>query len=245
MNSHSLAVGLAIFLMGHGTCLSQQALTQPARPWMNASLPPDLRADMVVKELTLDEKIQLVHGIGWGPLRTGSRVPPDNNGGAGEVEGIPRLGIPSLQEADSAVGIRMAAPQGRYATLLPSVLAAASSWDPEAAHLYGDVIGRELRAQGYNQSIGGGVNLARDPRNGRLFEYAGEDPLLAGVTVGHLIRGVQDNQIMGDIKHYAFNDQETGRTIIDVRISHKAARESDLLAFELGIRIGQPSSVKA
>ena len=100
-----------------------------------------------------------------------------------------------------------------------------------------------LRAQGFNQSIGGGVNLARDPRNGRLFEYAGEDPLLAGVTVGHVIRGVQGNQVMGDIKHYAFNDQETGRTIVDVRISHKAARESDLLAFELGIRIGQPSSV--
>jgi beta-glucosidase len=137
----------------------------------------------------------------------------------------------------------MAAQQSRYATLLPSVLAAASSWDTEAAHLYGDVIGRELRAQGFNQSIGGGVNLARDPRNGRLFEYAGEDPVLAGVTVGHVIRGVQDNHIMGDIKHYALNDQETGRTVVDARISKKAARESDLLAFELGIRIGQPSSV--
>jgi beta-glucosidase len=210
---------------------------------MNAALSPDARADMVVKQLTLDEKIQLAHGIGWGPLKPGSPIPPDNNGGAGEILGIPRLGIPSVQQADSAVGIRMAAPQGRYATLLPSVLAAASSWDPKAAHLYGDVIGRELRAQGYNQSIGGGVNLARDPRNGRLFEYAGEDPLLAGVTVGHVIRGVQDNQIMGDIKHYAFNDQETGRTVVDVRISKKAARESDLLAFELGLRIGQPSSV--
>jgi beta-glucosidase len=210
---------------------------------MNASLPPDLRADAVMQQLTLDEKIQLVHGIGWGPLKPGSPIPPDNNGGAGEVLGIARLGIPSLQQADSAVGIRMAAPQGRYATLLPSVLAAASSWDPEAAHLYGDVIGRELRAQGYNQSIGGGVNLARDPRNGRLFEYAGEDPLLAGVTVGQVIRGVQDNQIMGDIKHFAFNDQETGRTVVDARIAHKAARESDLLAFELGIRIGQPASV--
>jgi beta-glucosidase len=210
---------------------------------MNASLTPDARADMVVKQLTLDEKIQLAHGIGWGPLKPGSPIPPDNNGGAGEILGIQRLGIPSVQQADSAVGIRMAAPQGRYATLLPSVLAAASSWDPKAAHLYGDVIGRELRAQGYNQSIGGGINLARDPRNGRLFEYAGEDPLLAGVTVGHVIRGVQDNQIMGDIKHYAFNDQETGRTVIDARISKKAARESDLLAFELGIRIGQPSSV--
>src|SRR5580692_834933 len=243
MNLRSLMVGLAIFLFAHGTCLSLQAAPQPSRPWMNASLSPDLRADMVLKELTLDEKIQLVHGIGWGPLKSGSPIPPDNNGGAGEIVGIPRLGIPSVQQADSAVGIRMAAPQARYATLLPSVLAAASSWDPEAAQLYGNVIGRELRAQGYNHSIGGGVNLARDPRNGRLFEYAGEDPLLAGVTVGHVIRGVQDNQIMGDIKHFAFNDQETGRTIVDARIGAKAARESDLLAFELGIRIGQPSSV--
>jgi beta-glucosidase len=243
MSSGSTALGLVIFLAAHGACLSQPATTQPSPSWMNASLSPDLRAEAVMKELTLDEKIQLVHGIGWGPLKAGSPIPPDNNGGAGEVLGIARLGIPPLQQADSAVGIRMAAPQSRYATLLPSVLAAASSWDPQAAHLYGDVIGRELRAQGYNQSIGGGVNLARDPRNGRLFEYAGEDPLLAGVTVGHVIRGVQDNHIMGDIKHFAFNDQETGRTIVDARIRAKAARESDLLAFELGIRIGQPSSV--
>jgi len=243
VNSQSLAVALALALIVNGTCLSQQAPTLTGQPWMNASLAPDLRADMVLKQLTLDEKIQLVHGIGWGPLVPGSPIPPDNNGGAGEVMGIPRLGIPSLQQADSAVGIRMAAQQSRYATLLPSVLAAASSWDTEAAHLYGDVIGRELRAQGFNQSIGGGVNLARDPRNGRLFEYAGEDPVLAGVTVGHVIRGVQDNHIMGDIKHYALNDQETGRTVVDARISKKAARESDLLAFELGIRIGQPSSV--
>jgi len=243
VNSQSLAIALALALIAHGTCLAQPATTPTERPWMNAALAPDLRADMVLKQLTLDEKIQLVHGIGWGPLVPGSPVPPDNNGGAGEVLGIPRLGIPSLQQADSAVGIRMAAQQSRYATLLPSVLAAASSWDTEAARLYGDVIGRELRAQGFSQSIGGGVNLARDPRNGRLFEYAGEDPVLAGVMVGHIIRGVQDNHIMGDIKHYALNDQETGRTVVDARVSKKAARESDLLAFELGIRIGQPSSV--
>ena len=243
MNSHSLGFALALVLVAHGTCLSQQVTTQPSHPWMNASLSPDTRADLVIKQMTLDEKIQLVHGIGWGPLMPGRPIPPDNNGGAGEILGIARLGIPAVQQADSAVGIRMAALQSRYATLLPSVLGATSSWDPDAAHLYGDVIGRELRAQGFNQSIGGGVNLARDPRNGRLFEYAGEDPLLAGITVGHVIRGVQDNHIMGDIKHFAFNDQETARTVVDARISKKAARESDLLAFELGIRIGQPSSV--
>jgi beta-glucosidase len=242
MNPRIAAVGVAIFFVT-ALCGSRETIAQPLQPWMNASLSPDARADMVIEQLTLDEKIQLVHGIGWGPLKPGSFIPPDNNGGAGEVLGIARLGIPSVQQADSAVGVRMAAPQGRYATLLPSVLAAASSWDPQAAELYGDVIGRELRAQGYNQSIGGGVNLARDPRNGRLFEYAGEDPLLAGVMVGHVIRGVQANRVMGDIKHYAFNDQETGRTVVDAHVSKKAARESDLLAFELGIRIGRPSSV--
>ena len=212
-------------------------------PWMNTSLSPDQRADLVLKQLTPDEKLTLVHGIGWGPLREGDPVPPNNNGGAGQVLGIPRLGIPSIQQADSAVGVRMAAPESRYATLLPSVLGAAASWDPDAAHLYGDVIGRELRAQGYNQSIGGGVDLARDPRNGRLFEYPGEDPVLAGTTVGHLIMGVQQNHIMGDIKHYAFNDQETGRTVVDVHLDRKAAHESDLLAFEIGINLGHPASV--
>ncbi len=231
------------------TVANAQSAKHPAAPdtksmpWMNTTLGPDERADLVLKQLTLDEKIQLVHGIGWGPLREGAPVPADNNGGAGQVVGIPRLGIPSIQQADSAVGARMAASQSRYATLLPSVLGAASSWDPEAAHLYGDVIGRELRAEGYNQSIGGGVDLARDPRNGRLFEYPGEDPVLAGTTVGHLILGLQGNNIMGDIKHYAFNDQETGRTVVDVHLAHKAAHESDLLAFQLGIRIGHPASV--
>jgi beta-glucosidase len=214
-----------------------------ARPWMNQSLSPEERASLVLEQMTLDEKIQLVHGIGWGPLRPGSPVPPDNNGGAGEVVGIPRLGIPDLNLADSAVGIRMAAEQSRYATLLPSVLGLAASWDTTAAELYGDVIGRELRAQGYNHSIGGGVNLARDPRNGRLFEYAGEDPVLAGYMVGHIVDGIQRNQVMADMKHYALNDQETGRTLIDVHLDHKAARESDLLAFELANQIGHPASV--
>ena len=174
-----------LFLAAPG--VDAQSPTQGAeRPWMNAQLGPDQRADLVVKELTLAEKIQLVHGIGWGPLRNGAPVPPDNNGGAGEVLGIPRLGIPSVQQADSAVGARMAAKESRYATLLPSVLGAAASWDPAAAHLYGDVIGRELRAQGYNHSIGGGVDLARDPRNGRCIRIPRGGPGARGDDGGQL-----------------------------------------------------------
>jgi beta-glucosidase len=210
---------------------------------MNKSLSPDERAALVLKEMTLDEKIQMVHGDGWGVLRKGSYVDPRNNLGAGFVHGIDRLGIPDINEADSAVGSRMAALQSRYATLLPSAIGAASSWDPDGAFLYGSVIGRELRAQGFNMSIGGGMDITREPRNGRNFEYAGEDPLLAGTMTGNLMRGMKSERVMSDIKHYALNDQETGRTVVNVLLDHKAARESDLLAFEIAIGISDPSAV--
>src|SRR6202789_1397299 len=212
-------------------------------PWMNKALPPDQRADMALKQMTLDEKIQMVHGAGWGVLRKGSSVPARSNFGAGFMAGMDRLGIPDINLADSAVGVRMAAYQGRYATLLPSTLAAASSWDTDAAFLYGSVIGRELHQQGFNMSIGGGVNIAREPRNGRNFEYAGEDPVLAGTMTGNLMRGVAAQQVMTDIKHYAMNDQETGRTTVNVLIDKRAMRESDLLAFQIAIGIAHPSGV--
>jgi beta-glucosidase len=225
------------------TVPARQSATPPTTPWMNTKLSPDSRATLVLQQMTQDEKLQLVHGIGWGVLKNGSYVPPADNGGAGFVPGIPRLHIPDINLADSAVGVRMAGFRGRYATLLPSTLGAAASWDPRSAFLYGDVIGRELRAQGYNMSIGGGVDLTREPRNGRNFEYAGEDPLLAGTMTGNLMRGLQSNRILGDIKHYALNDQETGRNVVNAVIDRKAMRESDLLAFQIAIQIADPSAV--
>ena len=92
-------------------------------------------------------------------------------------------------------------------------------------------------------SIGGGMDLAREPRNGRNFEYAGEDPLLAGRMTGNLMRGVQSQKVMGDIKHYALNDQETGRDVLNVVLDKKSMRESDLLAFQIAIGIAQPAAV--
>src|SRR6185312_3775331 len=107
------------------------------------------------------------------------------------------------------------ASNGRYSTALPSNVASASSWDPAAACEYGALIGKELRAQGYNMTLGGGVNLAREPRNGRTFEYMGEDPVLAGTMVGNRIQCEQGQHIIGHIKHFALNDQEAGRTEVD------------------------------
>ena len=205
---------------------------------MDKSLPPDRRADMVLEQMTLDEKLSLVHGAG--SFQAAGAV---SNGGAGVIAGIPRLGLPPIQLADSAVGVRAAAERGRYATLLPSAIAEAATWDLKLAYEYGAVIGRELRDQQYNSTLGGGVYLMREPRNGRNFEYQGEDPILAGKMVAQLIKGLQDQKVIGDIKHYAFNDQETGRSIGNVKLDKRAMRETDLLAFEIAVTEGQPGMV--
>src|SRR5262249_10157788 len=122
-------------------------------------------------------------------------------------------------------------------------LAMAASFDPQIAFNSGAMIGNEARSKGFNVLLGPGVNLARDPRNGRNFEYLGEDPLLAGVLAGEAVRGIQSDHVGQTIKHFAINDQETLRRVVDARIGEAALRESDLLAFEIGIERGQPGSV--
>jgi beta-glucosidase len=223
--------------------LATCAVAQGSFPWMNRQLSPDERAGLVLKEMTLDEKIQLLHGTGMKGLGPMSPLATGSNGGAGYVVAIPRLGIPAIQMSDAAYGVRSSGENGRYSTALPSNLGAASSWDLDVAAQYGALIGRELRAQGYNMTLGGGVNITREPRNGRTFEYLGEDPILAGRLVGALMKAEQGQHVLGDIKHYALNDQESGRNSVNVNIDERSMRETDLLAFEIGIRDADPSAV--
>ena len=233
---------LSVTLLALLPLASGQTKSTP-HPWMNPTLSPDERASMVVKEMTLDEKISLLHGTGMEGLGPVSPLAIHSNGGAGYTVGIPRLEIPPIQMSDAAYGVRMSGENGRYSTALPSCVAGAASWDLQGGYEYGALIGRELRAQGYNMSLGGGVNLTREPRDGRTFEYMGEDPLLAGNMVASVIKGTQAQHVLGDIKHYALNDQESGRTTVNVNIDKRAARESDLLAFEIGVAEGDPAAV--
>jgi len=215
--------GAAIFMVVAQLPATAQPLGNVAtvKPWMNSKLSPDERADLVVKEMTLAEKISLLHGTGMEGLSPVSPLGAQSNGGAGYVVGIPRLGIPGIQMSDAAYGVRNSGDNGRYSTALPADLAGAASWDLDAAFEYGALIGRELRDQGYNMSLGGGVNLTREPRDGRTFEYMGEDPVLAGRMVGQVIKGTQAQHVLGDIKHYALNDQESGRTAVNVNIDQR------------------------
>lgn len=214
------------------------------RPWNDERLSPDQRAALLNKELTLDERIVMVHGIMAIPPRVGP-IPPEAIPAAGYVPGVPRLGIPALFESDASLGVTnpRRVREGDGGTALPSGLALAATFNPALAYAGGAMIGSEARAKGFNVLLAGGVNLTREPRNGRNFEYLGEDPLLAGTLAGESIRGIQSNHIVSTSKHFVLNDQETGRHVVNELIDPIALRESDLLAFELAIEGGHPGSI--
>jgi beta-glucosidase len=195
------------------------------------------RATLLLREMTQAEKLQLVQGAG-GPV---TNIPPLPRGAGGWIPGIPRLGVPDLYFCDGSVGV---ANRQAPATALPSSIASAATWDLDLAYQYGKVIGAEMAAYGLNVNLGGNINLiGREPRDGRTFETKGEDPVLAGkITAAH-IRAVQDQHVVGGMKHFAFNDQETGRSTANVEIDERAARESDLLAFEIALKDSHVQSV--
>ncbi len=221
------------------------------RPWMDRALDADARVELLLKEMTLDEKLQLTFGYfstkaEWQrtPIRNWQMPKDGLPDSAGFVPGIPRLGIPNQWQTDAGMGVasqRTATP--RLRTSLPSGIATAATWNPDLAQAGGAMIGNEAFLSGFNVQLAGGMNLMREPRNGRNFEYGGEDPLLAGVITGRQIKGIQSQNVVSTMKHYAFNGQETNRFTIDHRIAEPAARQSDLLAFEIAIETGDPGSV--
>ena len=232
------AAALALALPG----LAQSAgpKSSAGQPWRNPKLSPDRRADLVIGQMSLDEQIGLLHGVF---PRLMAKPPAGSIPAAGYVPGLPRLGIPALTESDASLGVAEAGRKDDDATPLPSGVALAATWDPKTAFASGAMIGKQARQKGFNVLLAGGVNLLRDPRNGRNFEYLGEDPLLAGTLAGASIAGIQSNHIVSTTKHFAINDQETGRMVLSAEIDEAAFRESDLLAFEIAIETGRPGSV--
>lgn len=214
------------------------------RPWENRALPASVRAGLVVGRMTLAEKLSLVHG-GLGAPWGHEAKPPGAIGSAGYVPGVARLGVPPLQETDAELGVANPGGirRGDAATAMPADLALASTWDLDLARRQGAAVGAEARARGFSVLLGGASNLIRDPHGGRNFEYFSEDPLLTGLMAGNAIAGVQSNRILATLKHFALNAQETDRVVLDARIDPAAARESDLLAFEIAIETGRPASV--
>ncbi len=227
--------------------LSAQDNPPPVTLAADTSGTAEERAATMLAQMTRAEKLSLLMGY-FGqdfPPRDYSMVEGARLGSAGYVPGIARLGIPPQWQTDAGLGVATQglAEEKRPRTALPSGLATAATWDRAIAFNGGAMIGREARADGFNVLLGGSVNLMRDPRNGRNFEYAGEDPLLAGIIVGEQIAGVQSNNIVSTSKHFAANDQETDRNGGNSVIEEGALRMSDLLAFQIAHEVGNPGSV--
>ncbi|MGC2964902.1 beta-glucosidase family protein [Paraburkholderia aspalathi] len=206
----------------------------PTSAAMNAfgSAAAHRRADTLVSKMTLDEKLQFIHSE-----YAMSAVP---GGGAGYIQGVPRLGIPDLNMVDSATG---SGSTSQASTTFPATIALAASWDRRLSSNFGRQVAIELRAQGFGMGLGGGTNLAREPRGGRLFEYLGEDPVLAGEMLAERTDGTQSEKVIATIKHYAGNEQEHNRGGGNSQIDERTLRELYLLPFEIAAKRAQPGSV--
>jgi beta-glucosidase len=241
----------ALLLAASGAQARQDTVPAPPKvqdSWQNRDLSVDQRVERLLAALTQTEKLSLISGwFGSDQPWNGFKADPlARYASAGFVPGVSRLGLTPQWQTDAGVGV---ATQGAFKdkplerTALPSGLAIASSWNPALAEQGGAMIGAEARASGHNVMLAGGVNLLREPRNGRNFEYGGEDPLLAGTMVGAAARGIESNHIVSTIKHFALNDQETGRDIVNVVIDPDAARMSDLLAFQIALETSGAGAV--
>jgi beta-glucosidase len=205
------------------------------------------RAWAIEQEMTDDERFSLLISVmgvvSINPVRD-ARIPEGIPMGAGYTPGVPRLGIPALLMSDAGLGVTNPGYRpGDTATALPAAVALGASFNPVLAGEAGRMVGREARWRGFNVQLAGGINLARDPRNGRNFEYISEDPWLSAVLVGESINAIQSEGVISTIKHYSLNCNETNRHWLNALIDPVAHRESDLLAFQIAIERAQPGAV--
>ena len=201
--------------------------TTAACSWLGSTAAPEQRAAQVLAQMTLDEKLSMTHGSG---------LP----GYAGVVAPIPRLCVPALNLQDGGAGVVMGG-----ATAMPAPVAAAATWDPAAERAYGAVVGAEAHTKGISVNLGPNVNLERDPRGGRVFETAGEDPYLSGAMSTSYVQGVQAQGVMADIKHLAANDTEQNRNNGNAIVDERTLNEIYYPAFKQAVQSGNAASIMA
>jgi beta-glucosidase len=228
----AMLVGVAVMTTA-ALAPAQQTSTTSAhsRPWMNKSLSPPKRAELLVKQMTLDEKILEIHMMN-------TREHPR------EVPAIPRLGIPALKITNGPAGAGPGdSPHREPATALPSALGLAASWDTNLALTFGQIAASESADRGERVIEAPGLNITRVPQNGRNFEYFGEDPYLSGRMGVAEILGIQQEAVIAEAKHYDANSQETDRKTINEVIGERTLREIYMPAFRAAVEEGHAGSI--
>ena len=208
--------------------LSASVTTSQAQTYPSRLLQNEPQIESIIKSMTLEEKINMLHGKNMF-----------------SSAGIPRLGIADVEYADGPFGIReemephswnSASLTTDSATFFPTGSALAATWSTEWAYAYGKGMSREARLRGKDMILGPAINIQRIPTGGRTYEYLSEDPLLSGMLAVAYTRGSQDDGTAVCLKHYALNNQEDYRGFVDVRISDRAMHEIYLRPFEMAVR---------
>ncbi len=193
------------------------------------------KIEELISQLTLQEKTDMIHGSG---LFT--------------TKGVERLGIPPFITSDGPMGVRKDFKNDTWQDIglsydsvsyMPSNTALAATWNRELAYKAGQLLGKEARGRGKDMILAPGINIMRDPRCGRSFEYMGEDPYLTSELVVPLVKGIEENDVSSCVKHFAVNNQETRRLDVNVEISERALREIYLPAFEAAVKKGKAKGI--
>ena len=204
------------------------AVTGQAQTYPSKLSGHETEIDNILKQMTLEEKINMLHGKNMF-----------------SSAGIPRLGIADVEYADGPFGIREEMEPHSWnsahlttdsATFFPTGSALAATWSTDWAYAYGRAMSREARLRGKDMILGPAINIQRIPTGGRTYEYLSEDPLLSGLLAVAYTRGSQDDGTAVCLKHYALNSQEDYRGFVDVRISDRAMHEIYLRPFEMAVR---------
>jgi beta-glucosidase len=244
-----LAIGLGLLL----TASSAWAGPCSSHSWCNRTLSPERRADLVLAAMTQQEKVDF---LGGDDFKGGTSSGPDIH--TGIQDGVPRLGVPTVNYADGPLGPRQGDSVG-----MPAPLGLAAAFDPGIARLYGIVVADEDKAKGNEVAFGPTINIMRTPLGGRTYEAYGEDPFLTARTAVGWIDGLQSQKVMADVKHFAENNQEgvdpTGnsnngskpigaatigsRYLVDVNVSDRTLHEVELRAFQAAIQQAHSATV--
>jgi beta-glucosidase len=237
----ALVVALALCLLA--VSLEPGAASASTQcPWMNSSQPAATRAQELLGAMSLSDKVSMVTGTGASILNGlptsgagASGLAESNLGVAGALPANPSLCIPPLELNDSGNGV---GDEQIDTTAFPDSIALAAAWDPGLARQDGERLGAEAFAKGVNVLLGPGMDITRDPIAGRMWEYMGEDPFLAGQIAGPVIQGIQSEHVIATAKHYALNDQETNRMTDSSDASQRTMEEIDLPAFDAAVKAG-------